>query len=270
MSTSCRPARSGAPGASELPDLSGDGNPGGAFMTGFVVVPNGNIIYTRADAIYNPQIPSQTPNGSAGCCPTRSSPPRRCRPSDQRRRPQQRHQRRDQLQHDLRPQRRRPVRALGLLRRPAAGAVATGGPGGDHRRAVDPEPSTRSAAQIGPEAPFVIQAPNPSGNQCSFGRQSTAAPPIPALTTLVFDPGTDPEDAERRPAGPEPGQRPADPRRGRTRASGVVITSYKDSSIGGVTNGDPNDDPQSPGDYGGILFRNYRPGGALAGGSRPG
>ena len=33
-------------------------------MTGFVVVPNGNIIYAAADTIYNPQIPNETPDGS--------------------------------------------------------------------------------------------------------------------------------------------------------------------------------------------------------------
>ena len=51
-------------GATELPDLTGDGNPGGAFMTGFVVVPNGDIIYANAAAIYNPLIPSENPDGS--------------------------------------------------------------------------------------------------------------------------------------------------------------------------------------------------------------
>ncbi len=36
----------------------------------------------------------------------------------------------------------------------------------------------------------------------------------------------------------------------------VTVTSYKDSSIGGVSNGDPNSTPQA-GDYGGIVFRNF-------------
>ena len=36
----------------------------------------------------------------------------------------------------------------------------------------------------------------------------------------------------------------------------MVVTSYKDSSVGGVSNGDPNSVP-APGDYGGILLRNF-------------
>ena len=50
-------------GANELPDPRATGFSAGAFMTGFVVVPNGNIIFTEADAVYNPLIPSQNPNG---------------------------------------------------------------------------------------------------------------------------------------------------------------------------------------------------------------
>ena len=36
----------------------------------------------------------------------------------------------------------------------------------------------------------------------------------------------------------------------------VIVTSYKDNTVGGVTNGDPNSIPE-PGDYGGIVFRNF-------------
>jgi large repetitive protein len=46
------------------PGLSGDGQPGGAFETGYTVVPNGNIIFARPDYIDNPFLPSTTPDGS--------------------------------------------------------------------------------------------------------------------------------------------------------------------------------------------------------------
>ncbi|SIO62070.1 Subtilase family protein [Singulisphaera sp. GP187] len=44
--------------------LTGDGVGGGAFVTGFVVVPNGNIIYARPDATENPLDPTTAPDGS--------------------------------------------------------------------------------------------------------------------------------------------------------------------------------------------------------------
>jgi hypothetical protein len=47
-----------------LNDLSGDGNPGGAFETGFTVVPNGNIIYARPDYVENPLDPTTYSDGS--------------------------------------------------------------------------------------------------------------------------------------------------------------------------------------------------------------
>ena len=39
-------------------DMSGDGIAGGAFMTGFAVVPYGNIVYSRPDFVENPQLPN--------------------------------------------------------------------------------------------------------------------------------------------------------------------------------------------------------------------
>ena len=248
-------------GASELPDLTGDGTSGGAFMTGFVVVPNGNIIYARADALYSPQIPSQTPDGSFA----------------------------------------RPYPVL------APEAVPTAANGGDLNSVVNSganfdktydrsgdgqfEPSAFFAAQQkvqangGPvvilaeqsiptrdpntgqtiQQPFVLQAPSPSGNQvATIANDASAA--IPAMTTLRFDVGTivkmqnaailvqNQGSALQVTGGPNSYQ-------------GVVITSYKDSSVGGISNGDPNSTP-TPGDYGGLIFRNFSQA-ALPGSSTP-
>ena len=86
------------------------------------------------------------------------------------------------------------------------------------------------------------------------------------MTTLVFDPGTilkmqnaallvqNQGSALQILGGPNPGQ-------------GVTITSYKDSSVGGVSNGNPNSTP-SPGDYGGIVFRNFSQAGVAGGSAR--
>jgi len=44
--------------------LSGDGVAGGAFMTGFAVLPSGNLLYARPDYVEDPLLPSTTSNGS--------------------------------------------------------------------------------------------------------------------------------------------------------------------------------------------------------------
>ena len=248
-------------GSSELPDLSGDGIAGGAFMTGFVVVPNGNVIYAAADAIYNPQIPSQTPDGSLA----------------------------------------RPYPVL------APEAVPNAINGGDLNSSVnagnnfDPtydrsgdgsfEPSALFAAQQrletngGPvvviaeasipsrdlntggivQKPFVLQAPAPSGGQAAT-IANDASTALPALTTLVFQPGSvlkmenavllvqNQGSALQILGGPNAAQ-------------AVIVTSYKDSTVGGVTNGDPNSTPAA-GDYGGLVFRNFSQA-ALPGQSAP-
>jgi len=233
-------------GAFDNPDLSGDGTPGGAFVTGFVVVPNGNVIFARPDAIYNPQIPGAIPNGSF-----------------------------------LRPY---PVLATE--------AIPTAINGGDLNSTVNSgsnfnpvfdraglgtfQPSAFFAAQQrvqqtgGPvlilampaipsrdlltgaitQRPFVLQAPAGSD---PIANDASAA--IPALTTLIFEPSStlklqnaallvqNQGSALQILGGANPSQQ-------------VTFTSYKDSSVGGSTNGDPTSAPL-PGDYGGIVFRNF-------------
>ena len=237
-------------GSSELPDLTGDGTPGGAFMTGFVVVPNGNIIYANAAAIYNPQIPADTPDGS------------QARPYPV-----------------LAPEAVPTVANGGDLNSPV-NAGANFDPTYDRSGDGQFEPSAFFAAQQrvelngGPvviiaqqsvpsrdpntgqtvQKPFVLQAPSPSGGQvATIANDASAA--VPAMTTLDFQSGVilkmqnaallvqNQGSAFQITGGPNSYQ-------------GVTITSYKDSSIGGATNGDPNSTP-APGDYGGIVFRNY-------------
>ncbi len=245
-------------GSAALPDLTGDGINGGAFMTGFVVVANGNVIFASADAPFNAQIASQIPNGSAA----------------------------------------RPYPVL------ASEAVPNQSNGGDLNSIAnaggkfDPtldrsgdgqfEPSAFFAAQQRVLAtnnspvvivaepslptldfttgqtiqrPFVLQAPSGADPVANNGSAS-----VPALTTLVFQPGAilkmqnaslfvqNQGSALQVLGGPNSFQR-------------VTITSYKDSSIGGVTNGDPNSKP-APGDYGGVILRNFSQA-ALPGDSSP-
>ncbi len=233
-------------GAFDSPDLSGDGIQGGAFVTGFVVVPNGNVIYARPDAIYNPQLPGTYPDGTAA----------------------------------------KPYPVL------AAEATATTLNNGDLNSVVNSgvnfntaydrsglgtfQPSAFFAAQekarltqapvvivaeaalstrdpltgVVTQRPFVLQAPSGSNPVTNDGSAA-----VPAMTTLIFAQGStlkmenaallvqNQGSALQIEGGANPGQL-------------VNITSYKDSSIGGATNGDPSTTPQA-GDYGGILFRNY-------------
>src|SRR5262249_37748674 len=44
--------------------MSGDSVAGGAFMTGFVVVPSGNVVYARPDYVEDPLQPSTAPDGT--------------------------------------------------------------------------------------------------------------------------------------------------------------------------------------------------------------
>ena len=244
-------------GQFDAPDLSGDGVQGGAFVTGFVVVPNGNVIYARPDAIYNPQLPSTYPDGSQA----------------------------------------RPYSVL------APEATYTAINGGDLNSTINSgvnfnpiydraglgtfQPSAFFAAQekarltqqpvvivaqaafatrdpltgVVSTRPFVLQAP--AGSDPVINDASAA---VPAMTTLIFAPGStlkmlnaallvqNQGSALQITGGPNPSQI-------------VNITSYKDATIGGATNGDASQAPAS-GDYGGILFRNYNQADNGNGGSR--
>ena len=102
--------------------MSGDGVAGGAFMTGFTVVPYGNVVYARPDYVENPLLPSTLSDGrlakpypvlaAEGNPNTRAG---QSRPRSQRRAEQHVLLSAGQLQPRLRLQRRRQVRAVGPL-----------------------------------------------------------------------------------------------------------------------------------------------------------
>ena len=237
-------------GASELADLTGDGSAGGAFMTGFVVVPNGNIIYARADALYSPGLPSQTPNGSQALPYPVLAPEATFTSANG---------------GDLNSPVNSGANFKATYDRSGDGnfqpsafyaaqqrVQATGGPVVIIAQASIPSRDPATGALL--QKPFVLAAPNPSGLQAAtIANDATAA--IPALTTLTFQAGStlkmqnaallvqNQGSALQILGGPNTYQ-------------AVTITSYKDSSIGGVSNGDPSTVP-TPGDYGGILFRNF-------------
>ncbi len=210
-------------------------------MTGFEVVPSGNIIYARADAPYNPNATNGTPNGSfANPYPV------------------------------LAPQAGYTKQNGGNLNSPLNGGTSFN-PAFDLAGSGQFEPSAFYAAQLldqqtGGPVVIIAEASIPSRNpitgttyqqpyviQGPAGTDGSVA--VPAMTDLIFEPGSilkmqnsallvqNQGSALEMLGGPNSYQT-------------VTVTSYKDSSIGGVSNGNPNSTP-APGDYGGIVFRNY-------------
>ena len=197
-------------GTYRMDDMSGDGVAGGAFMTGFTVVPYGNVVYARPDYVENPLLPSTLSNGSLAN-PTRCWPPRAIPTTAPASNPT--HDPNGglnstvlpagQLQPRVRFQRRRQVRAVGLLRgvaaRPINGARSSSSP------CPASPPATRSPAQV-TQASFVLS--RPGGQQ---QRRADGSASVPFDTTLVFQAGPTLEAPERVAVRAEPGQRPPGP-----------------------------------------------------------
>ena len=228
--------------------LSGDGLPGGAFVTGYVVVPNGNIIYAKPDYQDDPFLTTDDPDGSlAKPYPTLA-----------------------------------PQAAPNAINGGDLNAQSNFGTGFDPR--FDREGSGRfdrsalfAAQQRSSRGPVVVVAlpatvirdPNtgqttqkafviqaPSGNDPVTGVPRDASVAIPALTTLAFAPGAilkmqnaalfvqNQGSALQMNGGPNPSDQ-------------VNVTSYNDNSVGGQSTPPGSSTPPRGGDYGGLVFRNY-------------
>ncbi len=218
-------------------DLSGDGTPGGSFETGFIVVPNGNIIYARPDYVDDPFLTSDDPDGS--------------------------------LAHPY------PVLAPEAVANAANGgdlnSVANFGTGfnsvydrsgnghfdrsalyaADVLSAKGPVVVVALPALNDKSKTFVLQAPSGSNPVANDGSAT-----VPFNTDLVFAPGSvlklsnaalfvqNQGSSIQVIGGPNP-------------ADQVVFTSYADDSVGGDTNGDGADSSPLGGDWGGIVLRNF-------------
>ena len=239
------------------PGLSGDLVPGGSFETGFVVVPNGNVVFVKPDVNDDELLTSDDPDGS----------------------------------------RARPFSTL------APEAIPNGINGGDLNSSANfstgfnpnldingngrfDRSAFYAASQLASRGPVVVVALAPDTND-PFNRtfvlqlpsQAPGRPTIPDgsatvpfNTLLAFQPGSilkmrnaslyvqNQGSAIQFNGGPNPDQR-------------VYVTSYNDDSIGGDTNRDGAPISQGgtgtnpfPGDYGGILLRNFND---TTNGSRP-
>ncbi len=232
------------------PGLTGDGVAGGAFETGFVVVPNGNIIYARPDYFDDPFLTSDDPDGS------RAKPYPTLAP--------------EATTNGLNGGNLNSVVNFGTG---FNNAYDRNGNGHFDRSALY---AAELASARGPvvvvalpgaqkqdlntgatiQQPFVLQAPGGGTGLV----QNDASVSVPFNTMLVFDAGSalklqnasiyvqNQGSALQVRGGPNQIQR-------------VNFTSYFDDTIGGDTNGDgaPGGSGFAPrgGDWGGIIFRNY-------------
>ena len=260
-------------GTYRMDDMSGDGVAGGAFMTGFTVVPYGNVVYARPDYVENPLVPSTLSNGSLanpypGAGARGRSATRRCQQSDHnpnlglnnRVLPAR------QLQHGLRLQRRRRVRAVGSSTRPRS-SDATIGPVGDRRRRARPSAAQPDHRRWSPRRASCCSAPAGNNSGVTDGSAS-----VPFNTTLVFQAGLDAQAQNASLFVQNQGSA--------LQAHGTAIEPGRPSRrtttrrVGGATNDNPDTTPHS-GDWGGIVFRNYDeadhvPAAGFPGGRHPG
>ena len=132
-------------------------------MTGFMVVPTGNVIYARPDYVEDPLVCQPTAPTAASPSPTRSLAPEAIaadragqRDGDLNRRPERRPQRLPSpASTRLRPQRHRPLRPLGLLCR--LGSLPTKGP--VVIVALPGTPQRDPITGVVTQQTFVLQAP---------------------------------------------------------------------------------------------------------------
>ena len=231
--------------------MSGDGVAGGAFMTGFVVVPAGNIIYARPDYVEDPLLPSTAPDGSLAkpysTLAPEGDPEHRAGQPDPRpqRRPEQQPVLPLGLQPAVRPQRQRRVRPLGALRRLATGLQR---PGRGRRLAGHAPARSDHRRRLAAD----LRAPGPLRHQPGHQQRQRLGP-------VRHHPGLhgrlDAQGPERVALRPEPGQRDPGPGRpGQQRGQLHVLRQRRRRRRHQSRR--VEHDP-GRGDWGGIVLRNF-------------
>ena len=233
--------------------MSGDGVVGGAFMTGFVVVPSGNLVYARPDYVEDPLNPATASNGSYAqpysVLAPQAAPNSLNSGTLNNGDPNGGLNSAANFLTGFNPQYDRA--GIGRFARSAfyaASQLAKNGP--VVIVALPGTPQRDPLTGVVSQSTFVLQSPAGSDPVINNGSGS-----VPADTTLVFSPGSTLKlqnaslfaqqqgSAIETLGGPNPNDK-------------VTFTSYSDSSVGGVSNGDPSSVPRG-GDWGGVVFRSY-------------
>ena len=239
-----------ANGVYRMNDMSGDGVAGGAFMTGFTVVPYGNVVFARPDYVENPLIPSSLSNGSMAnpypvlapegdpnsalaANPTHNpnlglNNPAFFQPGN------------FNSAYDFSGDGKYEQSALY-----AASQLSYNGPVVVVLLPGLPSRNPITGAVI--EASYTLVAP--SNNTGGSGGSAS----VPFDTTMVLTPGVTVK--LQNAALFVQNQGSALESLG-TSTNPVTFTSYNDASVGGATNNNPDTTPY-PGDWGGVVFRNY-------------
>ena len=236
-------------GTYRVNDMSGDGVAGGAFTTGFAVVPYGNIVYARPDYVENPLLPTTLSNGSLanpypvlapeGDPATAPANPNH-NPNGGLNDSSFFNQSNFNLKYDLSGDGKFEQSALY-----AASQLAYNGP--VVVVALPGLPSRNPVTGQVTEASFVMEAPAGSG-PAAGGSAS-----VPFDTTLVFNAGT---TLKLQNASLFVQNQGSALQALGTASNPVAFTSYNDAATGGATNNNPDTTPFA-GDWGGIVFRNY-------------
>jgi hypothetical protein len=224
--------------------MSGDGVAGGAFMTGFTVVPNGNIIYARPGYQQDPLNPATTPDGSLAKPYPVLAPQATATAANG-----------GDLNaisnfFNFNPEYDRA--GLGMFAESALYAAQVASANGPVVVIALPGiPQTDPNTGVTSTPTFVLQAPSGSDPVINNGSAS-----VPFDTTLAFAQGSvlklqnaslfvqNQGSALQALGGPNPNQQ-------------VNFTSYADDSIAGDTNHNGSDTSPQGGDWGGIIFRNF-------------
>ena len=234
--------------------MSGDGSPGGAFETGFTVVPTGNLLYARPDYVEDPLNPATYSNGTIQQPYSVLAPQAAVNSLNQS----------TYNNGDPAGGLNSPVNFLsgfnptydraGIGRFAssafyAASQLSKKGP--VVIVSLPGTPQRNPTTGVVSQATFVLQAPKGTDPVANDGSGS-----VPFDTNLVFNPGATLklENASlfvqnqgaslQALGGANPNQK-------------VTFTSYANDSVGGDTNGDGSNTAPTAGDWGGIVFRNF-------------